>query len=710
MTRWKQAVAGVLTLALAGASGGAIAQAGRWTAAWGSAQMRADGPDADRISATGPATVRQIMHLTAGGDSVRVRLSNVAGDAPLTIGSASLARGVPGRAAVADVHALTFAGAPSIVIPPGAEVFADAVTGFVVRPGSDVAVSLFFPAAAQHRTGHAGAHATSFLTRGDSTMHADLPDAQRIGGWWSLADIEVAGGAHAGTIVAIGDSITDGHGIRDDTNTRWSDVLATRIARQGLSVVNAGIGGNRMLLDGLGPNLLARFDRDVIGRPCVTYAIVLEGVNDLGVLTRDHPVDAAEHHAIVAAITGAYRQMAMRAHEHGIRLIGGTITPYAGNDYYHPGPESEADRQAINAFVRSSGVFDGVVDFDRAVRDPSHPDRLLAAFDSGDHLHPGEAGYRAMADAIPLSLFEPTRAVIGVAATPLVAPPVAPQAIRAVGPQIALTFDDLPSHGPLPAGGDRLAIARVIVAALAAHHAPAFGFMNGGFGAGDPQSPRVLAAWRAASLPIGNHTFHHLNLDQVGAPAFLADAARNEPPLAAVAGKADWHWFRYPFLAEGRDPAARDAVRTRLRTDGYRIAAVTMSFGDYAWNDAFARCVAKADGGAIRGLEASYLAAARAQAVRSRTLARGALGRDIPYVLLMHLGAFDARMLPRLLTLYEEMGFGFTTLPAAEADPFYAAATDLSLAGPSPTLEAAADARHVTVPANAAMPGPDICR
>lgn len=276
-------------------------------------------------------------------------------------------------------------------------------------------------------------------------------------------------------------------------------------------------------------------------------------------------------------------------------------------------------------------------------------------------------------------------------------------------PQIALTFDDLPAHGPLPAGGDRAAIAAEIIAALATHHAPAFGFLNGGFGAGDPASPEVLAAWHAARLPIGNHTFSHLNLETVGAAAFLADAKRNEGPLAAAAGAQDWRWFRYPFLSEGSDPAARDTVRAALRREGYRIAAVTMSFGDYAWNDAYARCVGKRDEAAIGALETSYLAAARAQALRSRALAQRALGRDIPYVLLMHLGAFDARMLPRLLTLYETMGFGFTTLPAAETDPFYAAARDLSLPGPSPTLEAAARAKGLPIPVNAALPAATIC-
>ncbi|GGB27335.1 hypothetical protein GCM10011380_16210 [Sphingomonas metalli] len=409
MRHWRSAA--IAALALLG--GAATARMPGWQVAWGAAQMRVEGPAADRVAKAGAVTIRQIVHVSAAGSRVRIRLSNIAGDAPLRIAAASLARGTPGKAAVAAPRALRFAGAPGIVIAPGAEAYSDPLPIPVVA-GDDLAISLFFPQPAAIPTGHPGARASTFLVAGDATASPDLADAARIGGWWSLADVEVQGGtAPRGTIVAIGDSITDGYGIVDDSNTRWPDLLARRLsaatATRGLSVVNAGIGGNRVLLDGLGPNLLARFDRDVIARPGVTHVIVLEGVNDLGVLTRDHPVGAAEHQAMVAAITGAYRQMAERAHAHGLMVIGGTITPFAGSDYYHPGAETEADRQAINAFIRTSGTFDAVVDFDRALRDPARPDRLLAAYDSGDHLHPSAAGYRAMADAVPLALFHRAR-------------------------------------------------------------------------------------------------------------------------------------------------------------------------------------------------------------------------------------------------------------------------------------------------------------
>lgn len=380
----------------------------RWVPAWGSAQMLATAADAERIAALGPVTIRQMIHLSGGGTMVRVRLSNVMGDQPLRIGGARLARGIPGQPQVTDDRPLTFGGATETMIPAGAELYSDPLP-LATRAGEDLAISLFLPKPAARHTGHPSARATTFLVRGDQTSAATLTAPERIGGWWDLSQVEVSGGITADTIVAIGDSITDGRGVRDDTNARWTDVFARRLAADprlaGLSVVNAGIGGNRVLLDGNGPNLVARFDRDVIARPNVRYAIVLEGVNDIGGLTREAPADPAAHRALIAALTTAYRELATRAHAHGIRLIGATITPLVGNDYYHASPQTEATRQAVNVVIRSGKIFDDVIDFDAVVRDPTHPDRLLPAYDVGDHLHPSEAGYRAMAAAIPLRLF-----------------------------------------------------------------------------------------------------------------------------------------------------------------------------------------------------------------------------------------------------------------------------------------------------------------
>ena len=713
MNRWATAVlAGVLMVANADARDTAPRNVGArqpgthatsarragetWIASWGSSQMIAEGDNALPADQAAAVTLRQILRLSAGGDRVRIRLSNAFGTRPLAIGSARIAQTTaPATPQVVGGMALTFAGQTGAVIPAGAELYSDPVA-MPVAPGADLAVSLYLPDAAVPQTGHPGARAFSYTLAGDHVADPGFVGAKQTTHWYALADIEVSGATNIGTIVAIGDSITDGYGVKPNHNTRWTDIFAERLrgdpATRGIGVVNAGIGGNRILLDGLGPNLMARFDRDVVVRSGVRWAILLEGVNDLGVLTREAPATPAQHAAIVAQITGAYAQLVARAHAHGIKIIGSTITPFGGNDYYHPGPATEADRRAINAFIRTSGLFDAVIDFDRVIRDPAHPERLATAYDSGDHLHPSETGYRKMGEAVPLALFgKATRPVIGaIAAVPVAssAAPVPEARVADTRPTIALTFDDIPAHGPLAPGQTRTDVIRGITSALAAAHAPAFGFMNAGFGLDAPaDAANAIAAWRAAGLPLGNHSYAHSDLAKVGVGAIVADVVRNEAPLARAAKGTDWHWFRYPFLSEGRTPADRDAVRTALKARGYRVAAVTMSFDDYNWNPPYAACAAKRDPAAIATLETSYLTAARTAALASRARAKSQLGHDIPYVLLMHAGAFDARMLPRLLDLYTSMGFSFGTLAEAEADPYYAAAIDLARAAPSPSLQ-----------------------
>jgi lysophospholipase L1-like esterase len=244
---------------------------------------------------------------------------------------------------------------------------------------------------------------------GDLVAARDLPDAKKVDHWYQVSGIDVLAGSGAASIVVLGDSITDGHGATTNGNDRWTDVMAARLqasaSTRGIGVSNQGIGGNHLLTDGLGPNALARFDRDVLAPAGVRWVIVFEGVNDLGGLARLGEVTQAEHDAEVKRVMAAYEQMILRAHAHGLRVIGATITPYVGSDYYHPGPLSEADRQAVNAWIRAAGHFDAVVDFDAVVRDPEHLDRLLPAFDSGDHLHPSPAGYKAMGEAVAVSLF-----------------------------------------------------------------------------------------------------------------------------------------------------------------------------------------------------------------------------------------------------------------------------------------------------------------
>jgi len=695
MRRWPVALMlGALIVTGAGARDAAPARDAHWIATWGSSQMIAEGDNALPADRAGAITLRQMVRVSAGGERVRIRFSNAFGTRPLTIGGAHVARSVaPGTPRIEGGARLTFSGRSDAVIPPGAEIYTDPVA-LHIATGADLAISLYLPDAASPQTGHPGSRATSFTLAGNAVADEMLAGATPTTHWYALADVEVAAAPTAGAIVAIGDSITDGYGVKPERNTRWTDVLAQRLrgskATRAIGVVNAGIGGNRVLLDGLGPNLLARFDRDVIARSGVRWAIVLEGVNDLGVLTREAPATPAQHAAIVAQVTAGFAQVVARAHAHGIKVIGGTVMPFGGNTYYHPTAENEADRQAVNTFIRTSGVFDAVIDFDRLMRDPAHPDRLSPAYDSGDHLHPSEAGYRTMGEAVPLRLFggsrasTPSQSVIGVAAPVRVAP------IERGGdkrPAIAITFDDIPAHGPLLPGQTRVDVIRAITGALAAAKAPAFGFLNAGFGLDAPDDAAgAIAAWRAAGLPLGNHTYSHANLDKVGAAAFSADVVRNEAPLAAAAKGTDWHWFRYPFLSEGSMPSVRDAARADLGARRYRVAAVTMSFNDFSWNPVYAACSVKRDAGAIATLEASFLGDARAAALAARARAKAQVGRDIPYVLLMHVGAFDARMLPKLLALYREMGFRFMTLPEAEADPYYARAVDLSLSGPTPSL------------------------
>jgi lysophospholipase L1-like esterase len=262
---------------------------------------------------------------------------------------------------------------------------------------------------AAEQTGHPGSRATSFLSHGDQVSAAEFGAARKVEHWYFFAGVDVAAAPDAKAVVALGDSITDGHGATTDANNRWTDVLARRLqqdaATQRVAVLNQGIGGNRLLLDGLGPNALARFDHDVLAPAGVRSLIVLEGINDIGMFGRSGEHSRAEHDALVSEILGSYAQMIARAHTHGIQVIGATLLPFVGSDYYHPGPEIEMDRKTVNEWIRTPGHFDAVIDFDKLTRDPEHPDRLRPSLDSGDHLHPSPAGYEAMGGAIPLTLF-----------------------------------------------------------------------------------------------------------------------------------------------------------------------------------------------------------------------------------------------------------------------------------------------------------------
>ena len=272
-------------------------------------------------------------------------------------------------------------------------------------------------------------------------------------------------------------------------------------------------------------------------------------------------------------------------------------------------------------------------------------------------------------------------------------------------PQIAFTFDDLPAHGPLPPGETRLDVATKILSALhAAHLPPIYGFVNAAILEKEPDDLAVLHAWRDVGNPLGNHTWSHMNLNQNSLDAFEAEITRDEPTLSKLMDHEDWHWFRFPYLAEGDTPAKHDAIRAFLAQRRYKIAAVTMSFSDYLWNEPYARCMAQSNDDAVAKLKSSYLEAADANITYYRQLSNTLYHRDIPYVLLMHIGALDAEMLPKLLALYRSRGFQFITLPQAERDPFYRVDTNLRLPSAPETLEDALQARHLPVPPPPAPP------
>jgi len=382
-----------------------------WVASWGSSQQIPEPQNALPLDDLRDATVRQIFHLSVGGPILRVHLSNAFGTEPLHFTSVHVARPLSPSSSVIDAasdHPLTFAGAVDVTIPPGAEFLSDPLE-FPAASLSDVAVTFHLDSPPATETGHPGSRATSYYRHGDAVSAANLIDPKHVDHWYQISAIDLQAAPGAATVVALGDSITDGHGATTNGNDRWTDVLAQRLQAssdtRNIGISNQGIGGNHLLTDGLGPNALSRFDRDVLAPAGVRWVIVFEGVNDLGGLAREGEVSPAEHAAHVKRIVSAYQQIIARAHAHGLRVYGATITPYVGSTYYHPGPLSESDRQTVNQWIRAPGHFDAVIDFDSILRDPQNPKRLLPTYDCGDHLHPSPAGYKAMANAVPLNLF-----------------------------------------------------------------------------------------------------------------------------------------------------------------------------------------------------------------------------------------------------------------------------------------------------------------
>ena len=349
-------------------------------------------------------TIRQIVHTSVGGSRVRVVLSNAFGTAPIDIGAAHVALREKDQTVAANtVKPLTVGGSPTFSILAGAVAVSDPID-LAVPPLSDLAIDLYVPKevglGASPVTTHNGASQTNYVSETGNHSGVTAPGvATRAGAWFLIARVEVVAPTNAGVIVAFGDSITDGARSTSDMNTRWPDQLARRLAARKnppVAVVNAGISGNRVLGDGAGVSALARFDRDVLMQTGVTHVIVLEGINDIGI-ARNNPSPSADD------LIAGHKQLIERAHARGLKIYGATLTPYEGAGYFTP--EGEAKRQALNQWIRTSAAYDGVIDFDMATRDPAAPTKFLPAYDSGDHLHPGDAGYKAMGDAVDLALF-----------------------------------------------------------------------------------------------------------------------------------------------------------------------------------------------------------------------------------------------------------------------------------------------------------------
>jgi lysophospholipase L1-like esterase len=351
-------------------------------------------------------TLREIVHVSNGGTQVRVRFTNEFGLDGLTINDAHVALSAGGSAIKDGTdHALTFGGASSVRVPPGAAMYSDPVT-LAVPPLSDLAVSFYLPSQVMRaETFHALGLQSNYMADGDQAGAATLTSPTTLGSWYFVDGVDVNAVEGSRAIVTLGDSITDGAASPSNTNQRWPDVLAARLKQEkgleNVSVLNEGISGNRVLNDGSGVNLLARLDRDMLAQAGVKYVIVLESINDIGGLAR---LSGPEADINAQMLEGALKQLADAAHQHGIKAFGATLTPYGGAGY--SSPKGEEIRKAVNDWIRTSGVFDGVVDFDKITEDPQNPDHFNPLYDSGDHLHPKDAGYKAMGDGIDLNLFK----------------------------------------------------------------------------------------------------------------------------------------------------------------------------------------------------------------------------------------------------------------------------------------------------------------
>ena len=377
-----------------------------WVTSW-SASPQVATPDSLAAAGFDNQTVRDIIFTSVGGDPIRLELTNVFGASPLRVGHVTVAEAGSSAAVLpGTIHPVTYRGSASFQIPAGAQILSDPVA-MRVSPLQDLAVSVYLPGQTAAATFHADAQQVNWVSAAGD--HADDSDAGAFTtptlSWYYVSGLIVQAPGADGTVVALGDSITDGVGSTTGADARWPNDLARRLdalGRPTLSVADEGIGGNRVLIGArcCGASAEARFGRDALDQPGVRDVIVLEGINDIGfsAAALDGGVSAAQ-------IIAGYQQLIAQAHARGLRIFGATLLPFQGAGYYTAA--GEATREAVNTWIRTSRAFNGVIDFDAAMRDPAHPLMLNPAYDSGDHLHPNDAGYQAMADAINLQMLMP---------------------------------------------------------------------------------------------------------------------------------------------------------------------------------------------------------------------------------------------------------------------------------------------------------------
>ncbi|MBN2441188.1 MAG: SGNH/GDSL hydrolase family protein [Spirochaetales bacterium] len=375
----------------------------KWIVTWASAQQLIEPENLPPAPGLQKKTLRQVIRVSAGGEGIRLKFSNVFSSHRVVMESVSLAVST-GGSSVSDksIVRITFQGKSGATIPPHEEIYSDPIN-FSLKSQSDLAVSIFFSSIDKKKiTGHPGSRSNSYVGEGDVTFLPDVRNAVQVTHWYILAGLEVWAPDSSSTLVILGDSLTDGRGSTTDQNDRWTDALVRRLGKNkdtaAIGVYNAGLGGNCVIRGGLGPPLLKRLKRDALDQEGVRWLIVLEGTNDIGEADTPKKAEKVQGKLIVA-----YKEIIKRAHQSGILVYGATITPFGGS--FYDKPETEAARQEVNNWIRTGGEFDAVIDMDKYLRDPENPSKLKPSVHCGDYLHLNPSGYQMMADAVDLKLF-----------------------------------------------------------------------------------------------------------------------------------------------------------------------------------------------------------------------------------------------------------------------------------------------------------------